>query len=304
MDRLFTRKFLWPFLKDFLSVLGVEEIFVAIVGFFDVLKPISDFFKASHLGTFLVFLGAAAIWAVVRNWPRNEFEYRVNGRDIRMRLVIGDIFKQEGSLVVPINSEFDAFLGGSVAKSNSVKAQVISRYFGGDKEILSEKLKKQLKRDIYKVSRVGTTYAMGTTVSVEQNDHKFYFAVNSVKTNHQRVEARKEDLVPALSGLWAYLVDHGSKGDVVVPLLGTGNGRLSMPREDVFKEIVRSFIASCSEKSYCDRLTIVIKPNDIKKWEINIDMLAEFLLFQCRYATFDNRQGRPTGNPVPLPTII
>jgi hypothetical protein len=141
---------------------------------------------------------------------------------------------------------------------------------------------------------------MGTTVTIEQNKRRFYFSANSVKINLKRVEARPDDLVPTLSGLWTYLTDHGAKGDVIVPMLGTGNGRLAMQREDVFKEIIRSFIASCSTKCYCDRLTVVMSSDDVEKCNIDVEMLSEFLELSCRFATFSNRETARTGTAVPI----
>ena len=138
---------------------------------------------------------------------------------------------------------------------------------------------------------------MGTTVLIQQKDRRFYFAANSKRINESRVEARQVDLLPTLSGLWAYLATFGAKEELVIPILGTGNGRLSMPREEVFKEIVRSFIASCSEKSYCEKLTIVIRSEDVDHCEINVDILDEFLCLNCKYATFSSNQGQPSGTP-------
>lgn len=298
MSRFLTWKFGGGLLNDILSVLGVAGVVIAMTEYFDKLKPLNDLIKASDFSLPGVIV-VAFLWGLIKNWPKKSFEYQVCGRDVRVRLVVGDIFKQDGALIVPINNEFDAFLGGSVEKSNSIKAQVVKRFFGGDRDILEQKLKKRLTSDIYKEAFVGGAYAMGTTVTVEQNERRFYLTVNSFKKNAERVEARDEDLVPTLSGLWAHLAEYCAKGNVTIPILGTGNGRMKMQREDVFKEIVRSFIASCSEKSYCDRLNIVVRPQDVQDCNIDIDSLDEFLEFSCKYATCDNPYSRPSGTAVP-----
>jgi hypothetical protein len=132
------------------------------------------------------------------------------------------------------------------------------------------------------------TYKLGTTVRIETDDKKntFYFVVNSHKLNDSRVEASESGLSVTLSGLWSYISTYGAKENIAMPLLGTGNGRLKMPREEVYKEIVRSFIASCSGKNYCERMTIVVREDDIAKYKINVDELVEFTKLNTKYADF------------------
>lgn len=282
--RLITWKRCWAFLVDSFSVLGLFGAIITVTGFFDQLSAANNALKSS-LSLALMLL-AAIVWGILKNRPRSKFEYKMAGKDVRMRLIIGDIFSQAGAIVVPINDEFDAFLGGSVLKTSSIKAEVIKRYFEGDSSKLSEKLRRQLVKEEYETSKNGAAYKMGTTVMVEYGRSKFYFTANSRKVNKTRVASRNDDLTPTLAGLWSHLANYGAKGEVAIPLLGTGNGRLPMTREDVFKEIVRSFVASCSEKSYCEMLSIVIRPIDVQQCEIDIEMLNEFLMLNCKYATF------------------
>ena len=295
MQRFFTWGKFWSFLKDALSVIGAFGVIVTMTSFFDQLKSINDILKSSL--SLLTVLVIAVIWGVVNNRPRTRFEYRLDNKDIRMQLVIGDILGEHGSVIVPINNEFDVSLGGSVVRSGSIKAQVIEKFFNGDSKELGDKLKNKLKNNIYNGLKDGTCYKIGTTVTVEQGDKKFYFSANSRKINKSRVMADEEDLVPTLSGIWEYLANYGAKENIVIPLLGTGNGRLGKPRGEVFKDIVRSFVASCSEKSYCEKLTIVIRPEDVEQYEIDIEELNEFLCLNCKYATFVTRQSPRVGAP-------
>jgi len=293
MQRFFTWKIFLSFLKDAFSVLGAFGIITTVTSFFDQLNTTNNLLKSSP--SLLTVLVIAVVWGVFNNRPRTKFEYKLNNKDIRMRLVIGDILKENGSVIVPINNEFDTSLGGSVTRSDSIKAQVIKKFFDGDSGKLGDKLKGKLKNTIYNALKDGSGYKMGTTLTIEQGGKKFYLSANSRKINKSRVVAREEDLVQTLSGIWEYLANYGAKENVVIPLLGTGNGRLGKPRGEVFKDIVRSFIASCSEKSYCEKLTIVIRPEDVEQYEINIDELNEFLCLNCKYATFVTGQNPRIG---------
>lgn len=82
---------------------------ITITSFFDQLKSVNDFLKSST-GRVMISL-VAVLWALlnIRQW--NKFEYKLNSKNIRMNLVVGDVLKR-GSLIVPISNEFDASLGG------------------------------------------------------------------------------------------------------------------------------------------------------------------------------------------------
>jgi hypothetical protein len=295
--RLFRKK-KWPaLLLDVLSVWGLAGAIVTITGFFDKLQGVNDALKGSWI-PLVALLAISVGWAIIKNWPKTRFEFPMAGRDSAVQLVVGDALSEPGLWVVPINHEFDAHLGGSVAKSGSIKAQVIERFFDNNPALLQAKLDTALSNEIYTEARTGKVFPIGTTATIEHAGHRFHFVVNSIKTNDKRVEARGEDLIPALAGLWTYLADHGPKGDVVVPLLGTGNGRLNIPREEVFKDLVRSFIASCSAKSYCEKLTIAITQDDVDRHNIDIEALEEFLSFECRFARFQSGPRSPVGTPV------
>ncbi len=277
---------LWEITKDGASVLGFITIIITIVEFFPSLRPLSDYLKQSYcLGIFILF---AFIYGVIKNRPKNNFVFKINNRDVELGLNIGSIEKMRSAYIVPVNSEFDMNLKGNVQSAKSVKSMVIKKYFAGDHTSVKQKISKELKSKIYIAQKESGKYKLGTTVRVETDDKKkaFYFVVNSHKLNDNRVEAQESGLSVTLSGLWSYISTHGAKEDIAIPLLGTGNGRLKMPREEVYKEIVRSFIASCSGKNYCERMTIVVRDEDIAKCKINVDELVEFTKLNTKYADF------------------
>ena len=284
--RWFKSNRIWSIAVDIASVLGFFSIVIAIIEFFPFLKFLSDFLKQTP---FLIIITAFALmYSFTKNRPKNNFIFKVNNRDVELELSIGGIEKIKSAYIVPVNSEFDMSLGGSVKVAQSVKSMVIKKYFAGDASVLQQRIAKELKSKIYVTQKEDGKYKLGTTVRIETEDKKkvFYFVVNSHKLNDRRVEASEDGLCATLSGLWSYISTHGAKEYVATPLLGTGNGRLKIPREEVYKEIVRSFIASCSGKSYCERLTIVVRDEDVSKCKINIEELVEFTKSHTEYADF------------------
>jgi hypothetical protein len=65
------------------------------------------------------------------------------------------------------------------------------------------------------------------------------------------------DLKLALTYLWLFIGRRGLKENIVIPIVGTGFARLPQTREEIIREIIKSFIAACSESTFSDKLTIV-----------------------------------------------
>ena len=88
----------------------------------------------------------------------------------------------------------------------------------------------------------------------------------------------------ALSGLWEYLGTGGRhEKELLVPVLGTGAGRLKESRATIIQETIASFIAASSQETVCETLSIVIYPRDFYRFRMDMEDLGYFLGSQCRY---------------------
>ena len=96
-----------------------------------------------------------------------------------------------------------------------------------------------------------------------------------------------ENIRISLAGLWSYLSSNAEKDTFNIPLLGSGFSRVPATRGDLFAEIVRSFIASTSQSTYCDGLRIVVYSKDINKFGIDINEMVKFLDYSCQYQISD-----------------
>jgi hypothetical protein len=130
---------------------------------------------------------------------------------------------------------------------------------------------------------------MGTVVPVTAKGRQFYLLANSTLNQQNRSVATKVTLENALNELWTYLAEHAGKEKFIIPILGTGRGRISMTREEVLKEIVLSFVASCSDRTYADKLIISIQPKDISEHNVNLEEIVKWTESKVKYADFQKR---------------
>lgn len=251
--------------------------------------------------------GPAAValgWGLFASWPRSRFLSRVAMRDVSIELVVGDIFNEHGCLVVPTNCAFDASLLGRVARAASVQGALLREYYSNKPEHLQNDIGTALAGiepstgTTLVAGRELATYEIGTAISLSQKGTDFCLLATTRLNDHGAATADVGDLYTALSRLWFYLSNKGEKATVVVPVLGTGQGRLPIERDRVVRAIIRSFLASCSERAYCDRLVIVLHPKDVRRHGVDVEALSKFLAFSCEYAPFDPRDTPPTGQGI------
>lgn len=242
-----------------------------------------------------LFLLSGLIVTLYLMRPRSSYCHKLCGRDVEIELRVADVidvvssFDVGGALVVPINTMFDSSLGGVVAKAASVQGRVINHYYDGDPDKLAEAIQEKLPQKVSSGETIDTEtdkFPIGTVVETEKGGRKFLFLANTHINTGGRACGSLEDLKKALDSLWQHIAERGSKTEVSIPVLGTGYGRLTPKREAVVRLIVRSFVKSCSQKSYCTKLVLVLYPRDVKKHEVNLSELDAFLGSLCSFPEF------------------
>jgi len=268
-------------LGDIVTGIGLYWLFVEIFSYST--KGETDVFFKNLIAFFIAF-GLIVLTALIKNKPKSVFGYKLRDKDNFIEVNIGDAFKNDGSLIVPINDYFDTSLGGNVQKAKSLQNKLISDFYSGKNE--------HLDNDISQKISIGLPHEIGTTIEIEQNNKKFYLLVNSRKKENNRVESTVNDFLLCLSRVWEYIaLESGRDDSITIPLISTRHGRITdLNRSIAIKEIIRSYIESSKHLNIADKLIISIHPNDIKKGNIDLDEIDDYLKFSClhyRHVQFD-----------------
>ena len=246
----------------------------------------------STKGYWFVVIGFLIAFILSR--PKTVFRYQLKNRDVTIEVRIANAFKVSGDLVVPINTTFDTDFDGKIPKAQSIQGKFTRCYYESELSHLDLDINTAMGREDYPYKelpqkKVGKTrqYPIGAVIQLNRKNRLFYLLANTHINNNGVANTTIENVRESLAKLWYYISEKGSKGDIVIPLLGTGKGRLGDKREDIFLEIIRSFIASCSSSAYCDKLIVVIYPLDVTKWKIDLNYIQCFLECACKYANFE-----------------
>lgn len=213
--------------------------------------------------------------------------------DIEIEIKVSDIFKSKSNCVIGVGSTFDTAVP-SIVSETSLFGQFIKKYYPSPHLLLNPHIEKKLENEHYELltdNRTGNKkqYDIGIVVQVptgaSKNQRNFYLLVTNHTNKYGNVEnAKFGDISDALLKLWLYITSQRQDFDneILIPLLGTKYFKLPIRKEDVIIEIINSFITCCSQQKICNKLVIVISPEDYKNSKINLTQLKGILDYRCK----------------------
>jgi len=293
-------------LRNLLSTKGLSSLLNAF-GILWLLIQLTDFFlpNASNFlqNLWYVFLIIGLVVVSIRCRPTLSVCEKLKDRDITIEIAIGDLFSRQGDIIVGTNTTFDTKISRELISEHSVQGQFSKKYYG----INSSQLDKEIDAELHGIpfttlqgARVGKNkqYPLGTVVKLTPKECVGYFVAIADINEHGVAKGTFDDLKNCLAKLWVFIGNKGLKGDLIIPVLGSGFTRISTSRQSIIQEIIKSFIAACSEKIFCDKLIIIISENDASKNHIQIESLGNYLKQLCEYTEFCTHSTPASGTAV------
>lgn len=297
--------------KNLLSLKGGTALLSSFGALYTIVK-IADRFAPSMTDTisglwwlFLLLGVGFAFWIC---WPKLSTKCTLHGRDVSIEIRIGDLFKTPGVLVVGTNTTFDTRLSLDLIDENSVQGQFTKRYLGTaealdvliDSALQRENALTPITTETISGHRVGkrVRYPMGTTIRIEPKGVVAYLVAMAHMNQHGAALTTPNDVKTALAQLWTYVGERGTKNVLVTPVIASKFGQMKLTRETLIKIMIRSFVAACSERTFCERLVIVISDADAQRHKIDMASLEAYLQHTCRYSDFEREDAPAVGTPV------
>lgn len=277
--------FTWSYWKYALLSRQAGADFLAAVGAFYLALGLLDFFKLiprDNLprGTFFVVLAAAIAWVLVTRRPLFKIVYKIPKKDFCYEIRIGDLLDSKEDIVVSTNTTFDTDISNGLISPKSIQGQVLSRFFEGKTDDLDKQIRKSLGNQLHtEAVSPGNKkrYPIGTVAKVSSHGKNFYFLAMAELNEHGNAYTDTASVQKALDGLWDFIVRRGEIDDLAVPAIGTGRGRLELPRKKMIEMIAQSFADASRDKVFANKLAIVIKPDDAQQHEVNLFALRDYL---------------------------
>lgn len=295
-------------LKDYKKVTAT---FLEILGFFSLIYGVLDIFLPSQLQKIkfdykglLVLLAISLICSIIKNWPKLQRKFTIKNRDINITIVVGDIFKQDGAKVIPTNTTFDTCKDDEFISIRSIQGQFQEKYFKNNLGTLDSMIKESLRES--KISEILNDgrktkierYECGTVSKITCMNERYYLLALADVNKKGTPQAKYENILIALQGLWDFLAENRHIENLVVPIIGTGRaGIAEATRMKVIKDTILSFVAVSSEVKITNNLVLCIHPNDLKGNKIDIDEIFEYVEYTSKYK-YEQVDKKISGKPL------
>jgi len=262
--------------KTYFAVLGVGWTVVSVLDFFHVYER-NDYGKGAVW--LLVLVGVIVVLTTRR--PVDKISYKVPGRDMGIEVRIGDLFRLTGQKVISTNTTFDTDIATGIISPNSIQGQFTNKFFPQNIDKLNQEIEKALDgltfTDHVKEKGNRRQYPIGTIVNFNIGQERFYWLAMANLNFNNTAETTLENVLISLEMLWREISLRGEMDRVVLPLIGTGRGRLSIGRKKLIGYIAESFVKASEQRTFSNKLVIVIHPDDVRNFGINLFQVKDLL---------------------------
>lgn len=233
-----------------------------------------------------LLLAVGVIWGILRARPRREIVRKLPPTALNVAIKVGDLFDQEGNVIVGANDCFDTRLDASIINPGSVQGQLLTRVFAGDRAELDAQILDSLRGRVGEEDETKTfgnriRYPIGTVAVVTRGNTRYFLPAFTRMSSEQpaNVSSEIEWLQEALARTWIVVRQAGQRDAVHMPIMGSEFGRLGVSKTLLIEMTVLSFIAASQRDAIASSLTVYIHPRD----EDIVDMavLDEWLKGLC-----------------------
>jgi hypothetical protein len=295
----------WNFVFDICKWLGGFWLIIEPMSFFS--DDFETFIKPKGIWLFI----ASIVITIFQNRPRLIFKYFIKDKDVYVNIVIGDLLKQKKKdIVIPTNIHFVTELSDNLISEKSVQGQFTRKYFDSynhlDADISASLNGVQFTTENPPFLGKDRLYGLGTVarLSIKKDNKRLFwsylFALARLN-EHGICQSNIAEFQQTLPSLWSFIQTKGELSDIAMPILGSGFCRIDSSREDLYKEILLSFLAATRNSKFCKSLTFVIYYKDVSEMNIDLESIKEFTRYQTsnfsRESNNENiqRQGQAIG---------
>lgn len=271
---LFSKHALSKFVSSFIHTFGTLAI---LLGVLDILFPNTFGLEYPGLGAFSVI---SLIWAGLGILPRFEISRRLSVPDTVIKIRVGDIFQEDGDLIIGMNDTFDTEKG-NIIKSTSIQGQFLTTIYNDDTPRLNTDLMAALNgksgsSDSEKAQGKKIRYPIGTVATLNVGTKRYYCSAYSFMGNNLKAQSDIKKLSTSLDMLWEEIRLKGQRGKVAMAVLGSDLARIgTASHSNLIKLIISSYLLASRENPISEQLTIVIHPRNLGK--VNMLELSDFL---------------------------
>ncbi|NGY36862.1 hypothetical protein FQU23_004975 [Flavobacterium sp. XN-5] len=256
---------------------GLKSIF-AIFGTMWLIAETLDFFKVytrDQYGSyaFFIFMVLSIIFSILLKRPIKSISVSFPEYDFSIDVRIADLFTLSGATMISTNTQFEADVAGGKIAVDSLQGQFTAKYFTGNQIELIKNLQEKLG-----ALNTTTPYPIGTTIPIHTHGKTFYFTAMSTLGEGGNASSTLSEIEDSLNGLWDYVRKSGQLQELIVPVIGTGRGRVKISRKKMIALIAESFAKASLQHKFSSKLIIAVRPEDAQNFGMNLYDIKDHLV--------------------------
>jgi hypothetical protein len=260
----------------FFAVVGILYLCVDLADAFNIYKK--D--RHSYYGL-IILVVLALLYVLSTRRPLSRISYKIPQKDFAIEVMIGDLFKVPGEVIISTSSTFDTDMSSGLIAVTSLQGQLATNYFNGQTTEIDRQIEESISGEQFTINdkRPGKKkqYPIGTVARVSAHGKNFYLVAMSHMDENRNASSDLKMIDEALEKLWVNLASKAEIGDIVMPLMGTGRGRVAYPRKKMIERIAQSFTDACNQRAFSNKLIIVVRPEDASKFSLNLFQVRDYL---------------------------
>ncbi|MES2650020.1 MAG: macro domain-containing protein [Bacteroidota bacterium] len=254
-------------LKSILAIFGIIWLIVETLDFFQVYTR--DKYASF---AFFVFLIISILVSILLKRPIKSISILFPEHDLTIEVRIANLFDLSGATMISTNTFFEADVAAGKIAVDSLQGQFTAKYYTGSQIELIKCIKEELS-----FLDSASPYPIGTTIPIHTHGKTFYFTAMSVLGEGGNASSSISQVQDALSGLWDYVKFKGDLIELVVPIIGTGRGRVKISRKKMIALIAESFVKASVQNKFSEKLIIAVRPEDAQNFGINLYDIKDHL---------------------------
>lgn len=254
-------------LKSILAIFGVIWLIVETLDFFHVYTR--DKYASF---AFFIFLILSVIISIFLKRPIKSISLTFPESDFTIEVRIANLFNLNGATMISTNTIFEADVAAGKIAVDSLQGQFTAKYFTGNQNELIKSIEEEL-------ALINSTspYPIGTTIPIHTHGKTFYFTAMAELGKGGNASSSIPQVQDALKGLWDYVKHKGELIELVVPIIGTGRGRVKISRKKMIALIAESFVKASAQSKFSEKLIIAVRPEDAQNFGINLYDIKDHL---------------------------
>ncbi len=262
--------------------------------------PVYQKFIYPVLNNLFIYIAVAVLLALIAQKSFSSYSKKITNTDISIHLRVGDIFANDGGIIVPSNNLFahDEKIIGSKSIQYQLSSKCSSGEYNCDKTV-QEQIQAALDTPEFKNAVLpldpqvlcGDSYEVypygmiiPVTVRKKKKEKHFYLLSMSEIKSEGKPYVNNKYLMLSIDSMWKYIQKNRlADNTLIVPVMGTGAANMTeKPKHIIAKYIIKTFADNASHLGI-KNFVLSIYPNDYLNDEIDMDELRSYVDYVCRF---------------------